>query len=51
MTELELKRFAIDIRKKTIETIAALGVGHLGGALSIADVLAVYQTAYDRYMN
>ena len=41
MTELELKRFAIDIRKKTIETIAALGVGHLGGALSIADVLAV----------
>lgn len=41
MTELELKRFAVDIRKKTIETIAALGVGHLGGALSIADVLAV----------
>lgn len=38
---LEIKRFAIDIRMKTVEAIGHLGVGHVGGALSICDVLAV----------
>lgn len=39
--EKELKRRAIDIRQNTIAMIANLGVGHIGGALSIADALAV----------
>ena len=38
---LELKKFAVNIRKETIRTIGHLGVGHVGGALSICDVLAV----------
>ena len=37
----EIKKFAIDIRRETIKCIGNLGVGHIGGALSIADVLAV----------
>ena len=37
----EVKKFAIDIRKETIKCIGHLGVGHIGGALSIVDVLAV----------
>lgn len=37
--ELQLK--ANEIRKETIKTIASIGVGHVGGSLSIADVLAV----------
>lgn len=37
----EVKKFAIDIRKQTIACIGNLGVGHIGGALSIVDVLAV----------
>lgn len=37
----EVKKFAIDIRKETIKCIGNLGVGHIGGALSIVDVLAV----------
>lgn len=36
-----LKRFAIDIRMAALEAIHSLGSGHVGGALSIADVLAV----------
>jgi transketolase len=36
-----LEGFAKDIRKLTIGMIGELGVGHIGGALSIADVLAV----------
>ena len=38
---LELQKFAVQIRKETIRTIGHLGVGHVGGALSICDVLAV----------
>ncbi len=38
---LELKKFALNIRKETVRTIGNLGVGHVGGALSICDVLAV----------
>lgn len=37
----EVKKFAIEIRKETIKCLANLGVGHIGGALSIVDVLAV----------
>jgi transketolase len=44
MESAELKRLetaAREIRKKTIDMIGFLGVGHIGGALSIADLLAV----------
>lgn len=38
----ELKRFAVEIRKETVKTIASLGSGgHVGGSLSLAEVLAV----------
>ena len=37
----EVKRFAVEIRKETIKCIGKLGVGHIGGALSIVDLLAV----------
>ena len=37
----EIKKFAVEIRKETIKCIGNLGVGHIGGALSIVDVLAV----------
>ena len=37
----EIKKFAVEIRKETIKCIGKLGVGHIGGALSSADVLAV----------
>ena len=45
----ELQKFAIEIRKATLETIASLGVGHIGGALSIVDVLAVLYGDEMRY--
>ena len=39
----KLKDIAYDIRKMTIDMIANLGVGHIGGALSIVEVLtAIY---------
>lgn len=37
----ELQAFAVKIRMAALEAIHALGSGHIGGALSIADVLAV----------
>lgn len=37
----ELMIFSKQIQMKTIETIASIGIGHVGGALSIADLLAV----------
>jgi len=37
----ELNEFAVEIRKKTLYAIGKLGVGHIGGALSIAEVLAL----------
>lgn len=37
----EIKKFAVEIRRETIKCIGTLGVGHIGGALSIVDVLAV----------
>lgn len=38
---LELRRFAKKIQIETMKTIASIGVGHVGGSLSIAEVLAV----------
>lgn len=38
---LYLEKEAREIRKLTIDMIGKLGVGHVGGSLSIADVLAV----------
>ena len=43
-----LKTFAVRIRLATLDAIHAIGSGHVGGALSIADVLAVL---YGREMN
>jgi len=40
-TESFLKAQAKEIRKLTIEEIATLGTGHIGGAMSIADILAL----------
>ena len=37
----KLRSFAVRIRMGTLEAIHSLGSGHLGGSLSIADVLAV----------
>ena len=37
----ELKRLAGRIRQETIKEISAFGTGHVGGSLSIADLLAV----------
>lgn len=39
--ELELKKFALQIRIGIVEQIKARGFGHLGGSLSVADTLAV----------
>lgn len=36
-----LKAKALEIRKMTIEEIGTLGTGHIGGAMSIADLLAL----------
>ena len=38
---IAVKKFANEIRRETIKCIGTLGVGHIGGALSIVDVLAV----------
>ena len=46
----ELKRFSKQIQIETTKEIASLGVGHIGGALSICDLLAVLygnQMKYD----
>lgn len=36
-----LQEKAKEIRKLTIQTIGELGVGHIGGALSLCEVLSV----------
>ena len=38
--EKQLRGFAADIRSETIKMISKIGVGHVGGCLSIADVMA-----------
>jgi len=40
-TELFIQKQAKEIRKMTIEEIATLGSGHIGGAMSIVDLLAL----------
>ncbi|MDO5399585.1 MAG: transketolase [Eubacteriales bacterium] len=45
----ELEALAIRIRLATLEAIHSLGSGHLGGALSIADTLAVLYGDQMRY--
>lgn len=35
----ELKRSAIEVRRLTVESIAHLGVGHLGGCMSVVEIL------------
>ena len=40
-TKNYLENQAIEIRKLTIESIGKLGVGHIGGSLSICDLLSV----------
>ena len=37
----ELKRFALKIRLGTVEALKSRGFGHIGGSLSVADLLAV----------
>ena len=39
MNEKELKAFASEARKNCLFCIGSLGVGHIGGALSIVDIL------------
>lgn len=46
---LELKRFAAKIRIATLEEIKSRGFGHLGGSLSICDLLAVLYGKVMRY--
>ena len=48
MQILDLVRITKDIRKLIIKSIASIGSGHLGGSLSIVEVLTVL---YFREMN
>jgi len=41
MTTLEQKKFAARIRLETVKQVGKRGFGHLGGALSVVDALAV----------
>ena len=46
----ELSDYAMEIRKKTLYTIGNLGSGHIGGALSIVEILALlygHEMKYD----
>ena len=44
----ELQRKAIEIRRLTVDEIAHLGVGHLGGSMSVVEILTLL---YYRHMN
>lgn len=44
----KMSNLAVAIRRNIVESIASIGVGHIGGCLSIADVLAVL---YGKHMN
>ena len=35
----ELKRFAVEIRMETMKAIGNFGAGHVGGAMSMVEVL------------
>ena len=45
-TKKQLQALAVRIRMAALEAIHSLGSGHLGGALSIADVLAALYPAF-----
>ena len=45
---MNLKEFCLQIRKDIIQEIGTFGVGHIGGSLSIVEILAVL---YKNYMN
>lgn len=45
----KLKEFACKIRIGTIDAIKSRGFGHVGGALSVADLLAVLYKKVMRY--
>ncbi len=45
----DLQRFALQIRIGILEQIQALGFGHIGGSMSIADALAVLYGSIMRY--
>ncbi|MDD3920640.1 MAG: transketolase [Eubacteriales bacterium] len=47
--ETDLKRLALEIRIGILDAIGARGFGHLGGSLSIADLLAVLYGSEMRY--
>ena len=38
---LNARKLAVKIRKNILRSIASKGTGHVGGSLSIADMLAV----------
>jgi transketolase len=41
MFDIDMKSKALEIRKKTLEIIGKLGVGHIGGSLSVVELLTV----------
>ncbi len=45
----DLNIFATDIRRETMKCVASIGSGHIGGALSIAELLAVLYGKIMRY--
>ena len=45
----ELQQFALKIRIGAVEEFGARGFGHVGGSLSVADVLAVLYGAVMNY--
>lgn len=44
----DLKQICADVRADVVTTIGTLGVGHIGGSLSIVDLLVVL---YEKHMN
>ena len=48
-TKRELKKFAAEIRITLLEELKARGFGHIGGSLSVGDVLAVLYGSVMRY--
>ena len=48
MFDIDMKSKALEIRKKTLEIIGKLGVGHIGGSLSVVELLTVL---YYKQMN
>lgn len=49
MRERELRVFAEEIRLKTLQTFAHIGFGHIGGAMSITEAVALLYGEFMRY--